>query len=287
MAKYPLRMEYLFADPPFDPAISPADYDMICVESEGAELYGEVMWPDGGFARDRPCVVLAHGYPGVARNDDLAFALRRIGCVVVVIHHRGAWGSQGEYLISNCVQDVMNVCIYVQSQNFCAAYHTDPDAVFLAGHSMGGNSVLQAARRMKSVRGLVLLTPYDPTCFLKRGEETRLMTLLRTGYILHSDGLDAILWDIREHLDDYAFENAYPDVKDQNICCVTGTLDEIAPPWMVTPLWDQLAAHETSAVQRLVELPVSHGLCGGRIAMIRIVAQFLKDVCKNRYCLRI
>ncbi|WP_298029214.1 S9 family peptidase [uncultured Dysosmobacter sp.] len=279
MTKSPLRMEYLFADPPYDPAVSPADYDMLCVESSGAELYGEIMWPDGSFSQGRPCVVLVHGYPGVARNDDLAFALRRIGCVVITMHHRGAWGSQGKYLISNCVQDVVRICTHVQSRGFCESYHTDPHAVFLVGHSMGGNSVLQAARRIKGIRGLVLLAPYDPTCFLQRGEGARLMKLLRTGYILRSDGSGAILRDIQGHLADYAFGNAYPDIKDQNICCITGTLDQIAPPWMAAPLWNKLAVHETTAIQRLVELPVSHGLCGGRIAVIEIVARFIDDVC--------
>lgn len=273
-----LALEYLFKDRPYNPGVSPSDYDMLCVKSEGAELYGEIMWPDGGYAGPRPCVILCHGYPGVARNDDLAFALRRIGCVVVVMHHRGAWGSPGNYLISNCVQDVVNLCVHVQSADFRAAYHTDPNALFLIGHSMGGNSVLQAARRVKSIRGLVLLTPYDPTRFLREGNTEDIMPLLRTGWILHSDGLDAILRDIQSHLDDYAFENAYPDIMDQNICCFTGTLDTIAPPWMVTPLWSRLTARKTDAVQRLMELPAAHGLCGSRIAVIEETARFLNDI---------
>ena len=72
-----LKLEYLLRDRPYDPAVAPADYDMLCVKSGGAELYGEILWPDGGFQGPRPCVLLCHGYPGVARNDDLAAALRR------------------------------------------------------------------------------------------------------------------------------------------------------------------------------------------------------------------
>ena len=64
-----LSLEYLFKDRP--PAATPADYDMLCVKVGGAELYGELMWPDGNYKKDRPCVILCHGYPGVARNDDL------------------------------------------------------------------------------------------------------------------------------------------------------------------------------------------------------------------------
>ena len=276
--KKALELEYLFRDRPYDPAVSPADYDMLCVKSGGAELYGEIMWPDGGFQRPRPCVLLCHGYPGVARNDDLAAALRRIGCVVAVMHHRGAWGSQGKYLISNCVEDVSALAAYMRTPAFCERYHTDPDALFLIGHSMGGNSVLQAARRVKELRGAVLLTPYDPTAFLRQGGAEAVMPLLETGRILHSDGLDAILRDMWEHIEEYPFAKAFPEVKDQNLLFITGTLDTIAPAWMVTPLWEQLSAHPTRAVQRLVELPAAHGLCGCRIAAIEAAAAILDDV---------
>ena len=276
--KKALELEYLFRDRPYDPAVSPADYDMLCVKSGGAELYGEIMWPDGGFQGPRPCVLLCHGYPGVARNDDLAAALRRIGCVVAVMHHRGAWGSQGKYLISNCVEDAAALAAYMRTPAFCERYHTDPDALFLIGHSMGGNSVLQAARRVKGLRGAVLLTPYDPTAFLRQGGAEAVMPLLETGRILHSDGLDAILRDMWEHIEEYPFAKAFPEVKDQNLLFITGTLDTIAPAWMVTPLWEQLSAHPTRAIQRLVELPAAHGLCGCRIAAIEAAAAFLDDV---------
>ena len=271
-----LSLEYLFKDRP--PAATPADYDMLCVKVGGAELYGELMWPYGNYKKDRPCVLICHGYPGVARNDDLAFALRRIGCVVLTPHHRGAWGSQGTYLISNCVEDAVYLYNYVQSSSFREKYHIDPCAVFLIGHSMGGNSVLQAARKVKGLRGLVLLAPYDPTRFLRDRNEAPLRTLLETGFILHSDGIGAILEDIKRHLEDYAFEDAYPDIKDLNICCFTATLDTIAPPWMVKPLWSRLTAHKTETVQRLVELPSAHGFCNSRITLIRETALFLDAV---------
>lgn len=109
---------------------------MLCVDSHGSKIYGELMWPDGGFFARHPCVLLFHGYLGAARNDDLAFALRRIGCVVATVHHRGAWGSEGSYLISNCVEDVINVYRHVWEPAFCQKYRIHPNAIFLIGHSM-------------------------------------------------------------------------------------------------------------------------------------------------------
>lgn len=252
---------------------------MLCAESGGARIYGEILWPDGGFAEPRPCVLLSHGYPGVARNDDLAFALRRIGCVVVVLHHRGAWGSEGQYLVSHCVEDVIRVYEQIRSPAFCQQYCVDPNAIFLAGHSMGGNSVLQAARRLQGVRGLILLAPYDPTWHLRSGHPEALRPLLQTGYILHSDGLGAILRDIEAHVTEYAFDAAFQDLRDQNLCCILGTLDRITLPEMILPLWQTLRPRDSSAIQHLVQLPAAHGLCGCRTAVIQTAAQFVAMVC--------
>lgn len=274
-----LHLEYLFKDRPYDPNVSPADYDMLCAESGGARIYGEILWPDGGFAEPRPCVLLSHGYPGVARNDDLAFALRRIGCVVVVLHHRGAWGSEGQYLVSHCVEDVIRVYEQIRTPAFCQQYYVDPNAIFLAGHSMGGNSVLQAARRLQGVRGLILLAPYDPTWHLRSGHPEALRPLLQTGYILHSDGLEAIFRDIEAHVTEYAFDAAFQDLRDQNLCCILGTLDRITLPEMILPLWQTLRPRDFSAIQHLVQLPAAHGLCGCRTAVIQTAAQFVAMVC--------
>ena len=69
-----LKLEYLLRDRPYDPAVAPADYDMLCVKSGGAELYGEILWPDGGFQGPRPCVLLCHGYHVQRRLLHLHFA---------------------------------------------------------------------------------------------------------------------------------------------------------------------------------------------------------------------
>lgn len=275
----PLQLEYLFADRPYAPALAPAGYDTLCLESGGSEIYGAILWPDGGFTGKRPCVIVSHGYPGVARNDDLAFALRRIGCVVVVVHHRGAWGSRGKYLISHCVEDVETLCAFVRSEDFCRRYHTDPEALFLLGHSMGGNSVLQAARHVPPVRGLILLAPYDPTRLLRDGNPEPLMELLRECRIMNSDGPEAILADIRAHLAEYPFERAGRQLRERNVCCIVGSLDTIVPWEMVRPLWEELTAGAPGPVRRLVELPATHGFCGNRIAVTETAARFVCDVC--------
>ena len=140
-----LKPEYLFEDKAVDGSCPLSDYGTLDVVSEGLHLYGEIMWPDGSFAEGRPCVIVFHGYPGSARNDDISHALCRMGCVVMSPHHRGAWGSEGKYLLSHCIEDAVNVAEYARSKEFCERYRVDAGKIFLLGHSMGGCTVLNAA----------------------------------------------------------------------------------------------------------------------------------------------
>ncbi|RHW00707.1 alpha/beta fold hydrolase [Clostridiaceae bacterium OF09-1] len=144
-----LRLEYLGKDKPNEPGVEAAGADALDIISEGSHLYGSVLIPDGSYEALRPCVILIHGFPGTARNDDLAQALRRIGCVVLTPHHRGAWGSEGKYLISNCVEDMVHIAEWVRSPEICEKWKIDPDSIFLCGHSMGGNTALQSGRRLR------------------------------------------------------------------------------------------------------------------------------------------
>lgn len=236
------------------------------------------MWPDGGSPAPRPCVILLHGFPGSAPNDDLTHALCRIGCVVLTPHHRGAWGSEGRYLVSNCIADAISIAEQVHSEAFCRQYQVDPDSIFLIGHSMGGNTVIHAARALPWLRGIFVLAPFDPIRPLQNGEEVQLRELLKQGSILHSDGLEAIFQDILAHRHHLGFEQAFDALKDQNVFCAAGSKDLCAPAQtMFFPLWDKLQSHETGAVQRFFEYPASHGLLGCRTALIRDAAQFLAD----------
>jgi pimeloyl-ACP methyl ester carboxylesterase len=273
-----LQLEYLFEDRPCPPGVALSDYDMLDVVSHGSHIYGEILWPDGGFTALRPCVVMFHGFPGSARNDDVAHALCRIGCVVLTPHHRGSWGSEGEYLVSNCVEDALVLAEYVHSGEFCAQYNTDPDSVYFIGHSMGGNTALQAARQLPWLRGLVLMTPFDVNVHIRDGEEQTLRGLMAQGSILRSQGVEAIFQDLAAHRAQYAYTTAYEQLKDQNILFITGQADQCAPgERMIKPLWELLQAHETAAVQRFRELPANHGLLGCRTELIRLIAAFLEE----------
>ena len=94
---------------------------------------------------------------------------------------------------------------------------------------MGGNTALQSGRRLQWVKGIILMTPYDPSYYLLHGQGERFRGLIEEGSVLQSDGLEAIYKDADAHKEAYCFADAFEDVKDRNMCIVVGGGDDIAP----------------------------------------------------------
>ncbi|HAM78535.1 MAG TPA: hypothetical protein DCP61_05070 [Treponema sp.] len=281
-----LNLNYLFSDPEAMDAHALPNYDGLDFVSAGSHIYGEIMWPSGEFKKPHPCVIMLHGFPGSARNDDISHALCRMGCVVLVPHHRGAWGSQGKYLVTHCVEDAYNLAVHARSEDFAKKYAVDRDNIFLLGHSMGGNSALNAGKSIPWIRGLILVAPYDPTCLLQKSKEEYLSALLNEGKILNSDGTDAIYEDILKNRGNFEFTNAYPNVRDKNILIISALYDSVSiNDKMIAPLWKLLSngAKETQesdaskTIHRLVEYPTEHGILGRRISMIKEIGKFVDE----------
>lgn len=274
-----LHLEYLFEDDEqLDPTALP-DYTTLDFVSNGSHIYGEIMWPSENYPKPHPCVIMLHGFPGTARNDDISHALCRIGCVVIVPHNRGAWGSEGKYTITHCIEDAQNLAEYVHSKEFLEKYNVDPGQIFLLGHSMGANSALNAGKKLDWICGIIMLTPYDPTRYLNRNKESYFRSLLEEGKILQSDGIDAIYEDVVINKDEISHPKAFEQVKDKNLIVFAGTYDSVSPiNEMILPLWQKLEAHETTAIQKRIEYPTEHGLLGRRISVIKEIAGFIDKV---------
>lgn len=278
-----LNLKYLFKDPAKLDRNGLPDYTSLDFVSNGSHIYGEIMWPSESFPKPHPCVIMLHGYPGSARNDDISHALCRAGCVVLVPHHRGAWGSQGKYLVTHCVEDAYNLAEYTRSEPFICKYNVDTNNIFLLGHSMGGNSALNAGKKLPWIKGIIMLAPYDPTCLLPEGKESYLEALLNEGKILNSDGTDAIYEDILENQENLRFENAYEGVKDKNLLIFSAKYDSVSiNDRMIGPLWKKLSENKTSAVQKLIEYPTEHGLLGKRVSVIKEIGKFIKKTSETK-----
>jgi len=104
-------------------------------------------------------VILLHGLPGNERNLDLAHELRRNGRNVVYFNYRGAWGSQGEFLYSNCIEDVKKVMDFFDTSENSKKYRIKSNSYILFGHSMGGGIALLSGAKEDRVKKIAIYSP--------------------------------------------------------------------------------------------------------------------------------
>ena len=254
-----------------------ADYDALIFKSEGSEIYGQILKPDCSFGGQRPCVLIFHGFAGFGRFDDVGQALCRAGCVVLIPHHRGAWGSQGKYSVSNCVQDAVALVKYVKSPEFQKKYHIDPDAVFLIGHSMGGNTVLNAAVGIPGVRGILMLAPCDiGTMYRQMPKDKMKNFMVENGLeVLRAGGFEAVYADLGRHAEQYAFQNAAKKLKNVRLLLVTGAWDTCISNDLLKVFFEAAQRNKSLPDCSFKSYPAKHGLMGVRTQLTRDIADFI------------
>ena len=272
-----LRTENLFHDDEISSSQAVSDYDALVCKSEGSEIYGQILKPDRSFGDKRPCVLMFHGFAGFGRFDDIGQALCRIGCVVLIPHHRGAWGSQGKYSVSNCVQDAVGLVKYVKTPEFQKKYGIDPKAVFLIGHSMGGNTVLNASTEVPGVRGIVMLAPCDiGTMYRQMPKDKMKNFMIENGLeVLRTDGFEAVYADLGRHAEQYTFPNAVKKLKNTILFLVTGAYDTCISNDLLKVSYAAARENPTLPSCSLRSYPAAHGLMGVRIRLSRDIAEFI------------
>ena len=249
------------------------------IDSHGSVMYTYVLLPDGGFEGKRPCVLMFHGFPGFVRNDDLAHALRRIGCVVVMPYHRGAWGSGGTYSFSHTIEDAVVAAEWVSTPETCEKYNIDTENIFTLGHSMGGHTTLNAVKQLPFIRGMILLAPYDVNFNFRNDSVSQLELLISLGDILKVDSPTSLIEDARSNHESFDFRTAFDAVEDKHMLFIGGSNDPLAPPAdMIEPLWNMLDAHKTPANQKYLVYPTTHGLDSHRNTLMKDVAAWLAEI---------
>src|SRR6478672_10367975 len=144
-------------DPPRDAAF-PAHNQQLLIPSHGDGM-NAVLFVASGKGPHRT-VILMHGLPGNERNLDLAQAMRRAGWDVLTFTYRGAWGSAGDFSISNAMEDAAAALDFARAPEG-AKLGIDPRHIVLAGHSMGGATAFMTAASASGLDGLILLDAWN------------------------------------------------------------------------------------------------------------------------------
>ena len=150
----PVTTDPVLIDKEFPPTAVELDFN-----SNGSALNGHFYLAGG--AGPHPTVIMLHGFPGYEKNLDMAQAIRRAGFNVLFFHYRGAWGSEGDFSMTNVIEDAQAASAFVSSADNVSKYRIDPNHITFIGHSMGGFAALAAGARDKNVGCVAGLSPAD------------------------------------------------------------------------------------------------------------------------------
>jgi pimeloyl-ACP methyl ester carboxylesterase len=251
--------------------------EALVFDVDGSRIYGQILVPSANFGGGRPCAIICHGFAGFTRWDDLAHDLCRSGIAVMIPHHRGAWGSEGEYTVSGCIRDAAMLAEWAMGAEFAERYGTDTNAVYLIGHSMGGNSVLNAATRTDGVRGIALVAPCD-IGFMAAERTPGAMTDFLVGEGLHvlkrrSDA--AVVDDIYANADAMRFTNAAKALSGRKVFLATGDYDNVVPSAPLDEFWKALGGDSAIHVRRRYQ--ATHSMMGRRRQLAKDLIDFILD----------
>lgn len=271
-----MKVENAYTDLPYEKSEYLPDTYPLNIISGGNHLYGYILTPDKRYEKPYPAVLMFHGFPGYTTNNDLEYALMRMGCVVVHVNHRGAWGSEGNYLFTNLKDDIVAIAKWAHNPAITDEYSIDPNNIFLVGHSMGGMSVLNAAKELSFIKGVAAMAAYDLGVVFKNDLEKELFKMIEIEgqclkLISASEVYDNALINYKYLAIGYNIEK----LEDKNVLLIAATHDTVAPPeLMLRPVYERLKDYKRVEYK---EIPANHGFAGQRIELAKTVGSWIKE----------
>lgn len=260
-----------------DPQYFPEIIELNIV-SGGVHLYGYLLSPDRRMEGPYPTIIMSHGFPGYTTNNDLELALMRMGCVVIHMNHRGAWGSEGNYLFTNLKDDLIAVAKWAHNAAIADQYHIDVNNIFLVGHSMGGQTVLNAAKDLSFIKGVAAMAAYDIGAAFRYHMEKDLFLMIETeGQCLKMQSAGEVYENALVNKQELSILNRYDELLNKNVLLVEASYDTIAPPdKMLIPLANKL--EETGGKIEYEKIPSNHSFTGQRMKLTQVVGKWIQSV---------
>ncbi|HAU88087.1 MAG TPA: hypothetical protein DCW90_22205 [Lachnospiraceae bacterium] len=246
--------------------------------SGGCHLYGYLLSPDKRMPGPYPTVILSHGFPGYTTNNDLELALMRMGCVVIHMNHRGAWGSEGNYLFTNLKDDLIAIAKWAHNPAIADQYAIDRDNIFLVGHSMGGQTVLNAAKDLTFIKGVAAMAAYDIGAAFRYRMEKDLFLMIETeGQCLKMNSASEVYENALNNQPELSVLNRYDELAKRNVLLIEAAYDTVAPPdKMLRPLADKLTELKGNVTYQSIKS--NHSFVGQRMKLTRLVGEWLEEL---------
>ncbi|MFV0259607.1 MAG: alpha/beta hydrolase family protein [Acidimicrobiales bacterium] len=140
-----------------DPTV--AGKEPVRIVSQGAELEGHLARPAADPSRDRPGVVLVHGFPsgevwaeriGIDLPELANRLAEQMGWTALALRFRGCGQSTGDFSLGGWIADIKSAVTYLRT---VAA----PDRIWLVGFGTGGALALVAAADDPEIAGVAAL----------------------------------------------------------------------------------------------------------------------------------
>ncbi len=217
-----------------------------------------------------PAVAVCHGYPGDTKNMDLAEELALNGVVVLIFYYMGAWGSEGEYRLTNLVPSTEAAVKYLRGLN-CV----DPNRVGLVSHSMGAVPLTKCMSMDPSLKTGILMAPASD---IKSWSEDPYLENIVPVFLKMAEG-KLVGWTeekLREEIKVAASKlNPIETVRKVHapLMVVLGTNDNVTMPSDIRRLYE--AANEP---KKLVEIEgADHGFSEHRIPLQKAVIDWVSS----------
>lgn len=108
--------------------------------------------------KPKETVIMLHGLPGNDNQFDIAQSIRRTGRNVIHFNYRGSWGSQGDFLYSNSLEDVDEVIKHLSNAENSKRLRIDSNAFVILGRSYGGGIALIQGSKNERVKKIIAIS---------------------------------------------------------------------------------------------------------------------------------
>jgi pimeloyl-ACP methyl ester carboxylesterase len=271
----------LTTDPVAD-AMFPPSVEELTFEVDGKRLSG-LLYQANGFG-PHPTVILLHGLPGNEKNLDIAQAVRRAGFNVMFFHYRGAWGSEGDYVLSQLPVDVTGAINFLR--NHATRYRVNTRKLSLLGHSMGGFASLAAGSKD---RGLICVGALSPANLGLMAEGIRVSEPDALQFLDYADGLfmlhnfdgqsmrKDLLSNSALNLDTRHFGSG---LRGKSVLMIVGKNDVVTPPESMFNPTVAAYARDPGIALRHYTIPGDHSFSWSRIQLTELVLDWLQSDCR-------
>jgi len=260
----------------------PASIVPAMFESFGCKLFGTMFLASGEGLH--PVIILLHGFPGNEVNYDLAHVFRRQGFNVFVFHYRGSWGSGGDYLWSNLVEDVSSSINFLKSDYAQSIYRVDPNKIILIGHSMGGFASLFNAIRNDDIKFAASLAGFNAGMFGELIELDKTIFEYSAQHIqpamdfVKCTSAEILLNELIANKKDWNLLNYLEKLSSKNLLIIGAKFDTTTPMEIHhKPLISSLRMIDAKNVKEVL-LETEHSFSDKRIALARIISEWLSGI---------